>query len=160
MLSPAAPNRGSPQFPISAYRRGKDQRSTGHVGGQASQIDSKSHTQANPKKDAKNQMPQGLLEQIQVRLTPARSTAEPHSNAPSPAVTDPLTWHQQPPCNSTVSQEKGHLGDSSPSTKWPCDPGTRSRSMLTSFAVTCWETWIKENINQYEMDDLVTTEGR
>lgn len=48
----------------------------------------KTRTQATPKKDAKKQMPQGLLEQISshhlvlVKLTPARSTAKPHSNAP------------------------------------------------------------------------------
>lgn len=63
MPSSAASDRGNPQFPVSVYRRGKDQRSIGQVGrANVPNWLQKPQTQGTSKEDAKTQMSPGLLE--------------------------------------------------------------------------------------------------
>lgn len=97
-------------------------------------------TQSQTLKQHLSQIPQGVPEQIsshyliQVRLTPARSSAEPHSNAPQFCY-HRLTYHQLPACNHTLSQEKGHFVDYPHGTSWPCDPAQEAG------ACSCYLLW-------------------
>lgn len=116
----------------------------GQVGGHACQTDSESHTlKQHLRRMLKNKClnvswnkSAAITWSRQDRHLPG-STAAPHSNAPRSCCHRPTNLTPTTSCNSRLSQQKGHLGDSSPGTRWSCDPGTRRRSMLMSFVVTC-----------------------